>query len=152
MPKDAKDEPIIRPVSESDHAQWLPLWLGYQDFYRVKLAPAVTEANWRRFFDPKEKVRCLVAERDGQLLGLAHYLFHRSTWAVEDVCYLNDLFVDPRGRRSGVARRLIEAVYHAAAAAGSSKVWWITHESNAAARLLYDQVAEYAGFIRYDRG
>jgi len=146
-----QDETIIRAVRESDHAQWLPLWQGYQEFYRVKLDAAVTESNWRRFFDPGEPVYCLVAEREGRLTGLAHYLFHRSTWSVENICYLNDLFVDPRGRRSGVARRLIEAVYEAADAAGAPKVYWLTHESNAAARLLYDQMAQYAGFIRYTR-
>lgn len=146
-----QDETIIRAVRETDHAQWLPLWQGYQDFYRVKLDAAVTESNWRRFFDPGEPVHCLVAEREGRLTGLAHYLFHRSTWSVENICYLNDLFVDPRGRRSGVARRLIEAVYEAADAAGAPKVYWLTHESNAAARLLYDQLAQFAGFIRYTR-
>lgn len=146
-----QDETVIRAVRETDHAQWLPLWQGYQDFYRVKLGAAVTESNWRRFFDPAEPVHCLVAERDGKLTGLAHYLFHRSTWSVENICYLNDLFVDPRGRRSGVARRLIDAVYEAADAAGAPKVYWLTHESNAAARLLYDQLAQFAGFIRYTR-
>ena len=147
----SQDDPIIRPVRESDRAQWLPLWQGYQDFYRVQLAPAVTESNWKRFFDANEAVRCLVAEREGRLVGLAHYLIHRSTWSVENICYLNDLFVDPRGRRSGVARKLIEAVYAAADEAGAAKVYWLTHESNAAARLLYDQVAQFGGFIRYTR-
>jgi GNAT superfamily N-acetyltransferase len=146
-----QDDPIIRPVRDSDHAQWLPLWQGYQDFYRVKLTPQVTESNWNRFFDPEEPVHCLVAERAGKLVGLAHYLIHRSTWSVENICYLNDLFVDPSGRRSGVARKLIEAVYAAADKAGAAKVYWLTHESNAAARLLYDQVAQYGGFIRYTR-
>ena len=94
----------------------------------------------------------MVAERDGKLIGLAHYLFHRSTWLVGPACYLNDLFVDPRGRRSGVARKLIEAVCDAASTAGASKVYWLTHESNAAARLLYDQVAHHGGFIEYERG
>lgn len=147
-----QDDTIIRPACAADYTQWLPLWQGYQDFYRVQLGPAVTESNWRRFFDPAEPVHCLVAERDGRLVGLAHYLIHRSTWSVENICYLNDLFVDPRGRRSGVARKLIDAVYAAADAAGASKVYWLTHESNAAARLLYDQVASYGGFIRYTRG
>jgi GNAT superfamily N-acetyltransferase len=92
-----------------------------------------------------------VAERDERLVGLAHYLFHRSTWLAERACYLNDLFVDPSGRRSGVARKLIEAVYEAADRAGAPKIYWLTHESNAAARLLYDQVARHGGFIQYER-
>jgi GNAT superfamily N-acetyltransferase len=145
------DDPIIRPVRESDFAQWLPLWQGYQEFYRARIPDDVTRTTWKRFFDVAEPVYCLVAERDGKLIGLAHYLFHRSTWLAEQVCYLNDLFVDPTGRRSGVARKLIEAVYEAADKAGAPKVYWLTHESNAAARLLYDQVARHGGFIQYER-
>jgi len=146
------DDPIIRPAREADFAQWLPLWKGYQDFYRARIPDAVTQTTWKRFFDQAEPVRCLVAERDGKLIGLAHYLFHRSTWLTANACYLNDLFVDPSGRRSGVARKLIEAVYDAADRAGAPKVYWLTHESNAAARLLYDQVARHGGFIQYERG
>jgi GNAT superfamily N-acetyltransferase len=145
------DDPAIRPLRVDDHAQWLPLWRGYQEFYRVNLGDDVTAATWQRFFDEREPVHGLVAEREGKLIGLAHYLFHRSTWAVQDTCYLNDLFVDPTGRRSGVARKLIDAVYDAADAAGIAKVYWLTHEENAAARLLYDQVARHRGFIRYER-
>jgi GNAT superfamily N-acetyltransferase len=146
------DDPIIRPVRESDFAQWLPLWQGYQEFYRARIPDDVTRMTWKRFFDGTEPVYCLVAEPDGKLIGLAHYLFHRSTWLAEHACYLNDLFVDPSGRRSGVARKLIEAVYEAADKAGAPKVYWLTHESNAAARLLYDHVAHHRGFIQYERG
>ena len=145
------DDPIIRPVREADYAQWLPLWRGYQEFYRARIPDEATEATWKRFFEEQEPVHCLVAERDGKLVGLAHYLFHRSTWLVGPTCYLNDLFVDPSGRRSGVARKLIEAVYDAADKAGAAKVYWLTHETNAAARLLYDQVARHRGFIQYQR-
>jgi GNAT superfamily N-acetyltransferase len=146
------DDPIIRPVRETDFAQWLPLWRGYQEFYRVQIPEEATRATWNRFFDEGEPVYCLVAERDKRLIGFAHYLFHRSTWLVGPTCYLNDLFVHPSGRRSGVARRLIEAVYEAADQRGASEVYWLTHESNAAARLLYDQVARHVGFIEYRRG
>ena len=145
------DDPVIRPARESDFAQWLPLWQGYQEFYRARIPEEATRITWKRFFDETEPVHCLVAERDGKLIGLAHYLFHRSTWLAEDACYLNDLFVDPSGRRSGVARKLIEAVYEAADSRGAPKVYWLTHESNAAARLLYDQVAGHRGFIQYER-
>jgi GNAT superfamily N-acetyltransferase len=146
------DDSIIRPARESDFAQWLPLWQGYQAFYRTSIPEQVTRTTWARFFDAAEPVHCLVAERSAKLVGLAHYLFHRSTWLAERACYLNDLFVDPSGRRSGVARKLIEAVYEAADRAGAPKVYWLTHESNAAARLLYDQVARHRGFIQYERG
>jgi GNAT superfamily N-acetyltransferase len=146
------DESIIRPVRQADLERWLPLWHGYQEFYRARIPDEVTRATWDRFFQENEPVHCLVAERDGRLVGFAHYLFHRSTWLVGPACYLNDLFVDPGGRRSGVARKLLDAVYDAADRAGASKVYWLTHESNAAARLLYDQVARYRGFIQYERG
>lgn len=145
------DDTIIRPAREADFEQWLPLWRGYQEFYRAHIPDEATRATWNRFFDDEEPVYCAVAERNGRLIGLAHYLFHRSTWLVGPACYLNDLFVDPTGRRSGVARKLIEAVYEAADRHGASKVYWLTHESNAAARLLYDQVARYGGFIQYQR-
>jgi GNAT superfamily N-acetyltransferase len=145
------DDPIIRPARESDFVQWLPLWQGYQAFYRTSIPEPVTRTTWGRFFDAAEPVHCLVAERGGRLVGLAHYLFHRSTWLAERACYLNDLFVDPGVRRSGVARELLDAVYDAADNAGAPKVYWLTHESNAAARLLYDQVARHRGFIQYER-
>jgi GNAT superfamily N-acetyltransferase len=145
------DDPIIRPACEGDFAQWLPLWRGYQEFYRARIPDEATGATWNRFFDDREPVYCVVAERNGRLIGLAHYLLHRSTWMVGHACYLNDLFVDPTGRRSGVARKLIEAVYDAADRHGAAKVYWLTHEGNAAARLLYDQMARYGGFIEYQR-
>jgi GNAT superfamily N-acetyltransferase len=145
------DDPIIRPARETDFERWHPLWLGYQEFYRARIPDEATRATWNRFFDEREPVHCLVAERNGRLVGLAHYLFHRSTWLVEPSCYLNDLFVDPSGRRSGVARKLLDAVYEAADKAGAAKVYWLTHETNAAARLLYDQVARHRGFIQYER-
>jgi GNAT superfamily N-acetyltransferase len=145
------DDPVVRPAEESDFAQWLPLWQGYQTFYRTRIPEEVTRTTWQRFFDQAEPVHCLVAARGSQLVGLAHYLFHRSTWLAGRVCYLNDLFVDPSGRRSGVARKLLDAVYDAADRAGAPKVYWLTHESNAAARLLYDQVARNGGFIQYER-
>ena len=146
------DDSIIRPARETDFARWLPLWRGYQEFYRTQIPDEATRATWNRFFDDGEPVYCFVAERGEQLIGLAHYLFHRSTWLVGPACYLNDLFVHPTGRRSGVARKLIEAVYEDADRRGAAKVYWLTHESNAAARLLYDQVARYGGFIEYRRG
>ena len=143
----------IRPIRESDFAAWTPLWDGYNAFYGRKgetaLAPEITRATWQRFFDPSEPVFALVAESDGTLLGLAHYLFHRSTTRIELTCYLQDLFTAEAARGRGVARMLIEGVYQAAREAGIKRVYWQTHETNAAARLLYDKVAKHAGFIVY---
>ncbi len=143
----------IRPIARDDHAQWLPLWDGYNAFYgregATALDPAITATTWERFFDTAEPVHALVAERDGQLLGLTHYLFHHSTNAIALSCYLQDLFTTADARGQGVGRALIEAVYDEARRAGSPRVYWHTHETNATARRLYDQVAENSGFLVY---
>lgn len=143
----------LRPIAQDDFAAWLTLWDGYNAFYgragSTALALAITEATWQRFFDPAEPVFALVAERDGQLLGLAHYLFHRSTTRIELTCYLQDLFTLQAARGQGVGRALIQAVYVAAQAHGVKRVYWQTHETNAAGRLLYDKLAAHLGFIVY---
>jgi GNAT superfamily N-acetyltransferase len=143
----------IRPVVETDFEAWLPLWDGYNAFYGrsgdTALPVEITRTTWARFFDPAEPVRALVAEADGGLVGLAHYLFHRSTTSIEPTCYLQDLFTDARLRGRGVGRALIEAVYAAAGAAGARRVYWQTHETNHTAMRLYDQVADRSGFLVY---
>ena len=144
---------IIRAVRPDDFEQWLPLWDGYNAFYGrsgpTALAPEITQVTWQRFFDDSEPVHALVAEQDGRLLGLTHYLFHRSTILIAPTCYLNDLFTSEAARGKGVGRALIHAVYDRARAAGGSRVYWLTHETNATARLLYDKVADDTGFIVY---
>jgi len=139
----------IRPLDPADRPAWEALWRSYQIFYKTDLPDVVTETTWTRFFAPDEPVHALVAEADGVLLGLVHYLFHRNTWMVEPVCYLQDLFTAEAARGRGVGRGLIEAVYAAAAQAGCSRVYWMTHETNAQAMRLYDQVAEKSGFLQY---
>jgi GNAT superfamily N-acetyltransferase len=143
----------VRSVQPSDFVAWKPLWDGYNAFYgrqgEAALRPEITRVAWQRFLDPAEPVFALVAEGEGKLLGLAHYLFHRSTTRIEPTCYLQDLFTAPSERGRGIGRSLIMAVYERAAAAGIGRVYWNTHESNAAGRLLYDKVARHAGFIVY---
>jgi len=144
---------IIRPLLRDDRAQWNALWEGYNAFYgrsgATALPESITDSTWERFFDPAESVRALVAADGPRVVGLAHYVFHRSTTRLNDVCYLQDLFTaeDQRGRRVG--RHLILAVYDAARAAGSSRVYWQTQATNEAGRALYDKVARHAGFIVY---
>ena len=140
---------IIRPVRPSDRPGWEPLWKGYQAFYKVDLPSDVTNLTWRRFFDGIEPVHALIAEEGDALIGLVHYLFHRSTWMVGPTCYLQDLFTAEAARGKGVGAALIEAVYREAAAAGASRVYWNTHETNATARSLYDKIAARSGFIQY---
>ena len=146
---------VVRPIRQADFDAWKPLWDGYNAFYgrhgATALAGAITDTTWRRFFDPAEPVFALVAERGGVLLGLTHYLFHRSTTRVELTCYLQDLFTLPAERGQGVGRALIEGVGEAAGSAGVKRLYWQTHESNAAGRQLYDRVAQHLGFIVYSR-
>jgi GNAT superfamily N-acetyltransferase len=145
--------PIIRSVVRTDFAQWLPLWEGYNKFYgrsgTTALPADVTQTTWARFFDSYEPVHALVAEFDGQLVGLAHYLFHRSTIMLGPTCYLQDLFTLESLRGKGIGKALINAVYDRAKSAGSTRVYWLTHETNLTAIRLYDQVAERSGFIMY---
>jgi GNAT superfamily N-acetyltransferase len=141
--------PLIRPVGPGDRTQWEDLWQGYLAFYQASVAPEVTEGTWARLLDPAEPMHGLVAERDGAIHGLVHYLYHRSTWTAGDYCYLQDLFTVEEARGTGIGRRLIEAVYERAAAAGASRVYWLTHETNETARALYEKVATRTGFIQY---
>jgi GNAT superfamily N-acetyltransferase len=147
--------PVVRPIERRDHAAWLPLWDGYNAFYGrsgpTALDPGITAVTWERFFDPAEPVFALVAELDGAVAGLAHYLFHRSTNRIEPVCYLQDLYTAAASRGRGVGRALILGVGEQARRGGARRVYWHTHEGNAAGRMLYDKVASHAGFIVYTR-
>ncbi|ENN87955.1 acetyltransferase [Rhizobium freirei PRF 81] len=147
------DDFLIRFVTPQDHEQWLILWEGYNRFYgrfeATALPANITQMTWQRFFDAYEPMHALVAERNGRLLGLSHYLFHRSTIAVEPSCYLQDLFTDETARGTGIGSALIEAVYAQARQAGSHRVYWQTHETNAKAMRVYDKIAERSGFVVY---
>jgi GNAT superfamily N-acetyltransferase len=144
---------LIRPIERSDYRAWRPLWDGYNAFYgrigETALPEEVTSATWQRFFTAAEPVRALVAEYEGVVVGLAHYLFHLSTTRLHDVCYIQDLFTTERFRGKGVGRQLILAVYDAARREGCSRVYWQTQASNVKGRALYDKVAEHKGFIVY---
>ena len=139
----------IRMAHEDDFAQWVTLWKGYQVFYKTNIAEVTTDTTWSRFLDPAEPMYCAVAEVNGKLMGMVHYIQHRSCWTSGDYMYLQDLFVDQDIRGQGVGRLLIEHVYTAAKQAGSSRVWWLTHESNDHAMLLYDRIADKSGFLQY---
>lgn len=145
----------VRPIAAADFEAWLPLWAGYNKFYGrsgpTALADDITRMTWSRFFDAYEPVHALVAESDGELVGLVHYLFHRSTTRIAPTCYLQDLFTTESVRGKGVGRALIEAVYARVKEAGSSRVYWQTHETNTTAMALYDKVAERSGFLVYGK-
>lgn len=144
----------VRNIEATDYAAWLPLWDGYNAFYgrhgATALPLAVTQSTWARFFDASEPVHALVACNQGQVVGLAHYLFHRSMIRVEPICYLADLFTLPALRGQGIGRLLIEAVSQQAQQHGAKRLYWQTHETNATGRLLYDKVAKHEGSIVYN--
>lgn len=140
---------VIRPLRPDERAEWEPLWKGYLDFYKTSVPKETYDATWRRMHDPNEPMWLLGAVVDGKLLGIVHYLYHRSCWTVGDYCYLQDLFVAESARKLGLGRALIEAVYKEARAAGASRVHWLTHETNTTARALYDTLADRPGFTQY---
>ena len=139
----------IRRGERRDHDDWLRLWRGYQAFYRVDIPAETSRVAWDRLLDPAEPMAGALAVEDGRAVGLVHSIRHRSTWTVADYCYLQDLFVDGAARGRGLGRMLIEHVYETADAAGCSRVYWLTHETNADAMLLYDRIADKPGFVQY---
>lgn len=142
----------VRRLVPSDREAWQELWAGYLEFYEKVLAPEVTDAVFAQLSAESGVLTGLIAEDgDGRSVGFANLVFHPSTWALEDYCYLEDLFVDPAARRTGVARALIAATYAEADRRGAAKTYWQTHEGNREGRALYDQVAERDGYLVYER-
>jgi GNAT superfamily N-acetyltransferase len=143
----------VRPVRRDDFSAWEKLWNGYNAFYgrsgTTALAPEITQMTWSRFFDAYEPMHALVAESSVGIVGLTHFLYHRSTIQIQPTCYLSDLFTVDAVRGRGVGAVLIRAVYAHAKLAGAPRVYWQTHETNAVARRLYDHVAERSGFVVY---
>lgn len=150
---EAKSMIRARTIQRSDYEAWLQLWEGYNAFYgrsgETALPRTVTDVTWERFFNPLEPVHAHVAEMGPTVVGIAHFLYHRSTTRIETLCYLQDLFTSPSIRGRGVARTLIESVQREAFAAGVRRVYWQTHYGNNVARSLYDKVAHHQGFIVY---
>ena len=139
----------VRPLTPTDRTQWQPLWKGYLDFYKTSVPPEQYDLTWSRFHDPAEPMFVLGAFEGETMLGIVHYIFHRSCWTAGPTCYLQDLFTVDAARGKGVGRALIEAVYAAAKAEGASRVYWQTHETNATAMVLYNKVADRSGFLVY---
>lgn len=142
----------IRPLLPSDHADWRRLWTEYLNFYETTVPEAVYLETWKRLFlEGDYEPRGLIASLDGKAVGLTHYLFHRTCWTIENKCYLQDLFTDDAARGHGVGEALIDAVKKAAGERGAKGIYWLTNETNATARRLYDRVATNTGFIRYTK-
>ncbi|WP_347313332.1 GNAT family N-acetyltransferase [Defluviimonas sp. SAOS-178_SWC] len=146
------DTLVIRPIEPGDAADWRRLWRAYLAFYETELPDAVYEETFARLLSGGAgEFRGFLAVLDGKPVGLTHYLFHRTCWAVADTCYLQDLFADPEARGQGIGRALIEAVYAAADAEGAASVYWLTQDFNTTARQLYDRIGEKTPFIKYKR-
>jgi len=143
----------IRPLAEKDKSAWLRLFKGYIEFYKATIADEIIEATWRRMLagEPDFHVGLVAAGDDDRPIGIAHILFHRSTWSLTQYCYLEDLFVEPTLRAKGVGRALIDAVYAEADARNCTRTYWMTQEFNYRARGLYDQVATKSPFVQYRR-
>ena len=146
-------EIVVNPIIPADRDRWAELWRGYLDFYETRLPPEIYDHTWQRLIAPEGSIHGLGARlgsATAPLAGIVHYLFHPHAWTPKEVCYLQDLFVDPTARRGGVGRALIEAVAAAARDRGCHRLYWTTKEDNATARSLYDRIGRFNGFIRYD--
>lgn len=141
-----------RPFNSDDKSSWVEMWRAYLAFYETELSDEVFESTWNRLMTAGEDPGGFCAVNgDGQLVGLVHYIYHRSCWTLAPVCYLQDLYADPAVRGTGVGRALIEAVYAAADESGAASVYWLTQDFNANARKLYDRVANVTPFVKYVR-
>ena len=136
------------PLTIADRAAWERLARGYKHFYGTPTSDAEFDVAWHRLLG-HDGIFGLGARIDGELVGIAHYLFHTGVWAPSN-CYLQDLFTAPAARGKGVARALIDAVAAAAQQQGASRFYWMTQEQNTTARILYDKIASNRGFVRYD--
>ncbi len=142
----------IRPLRPTDAVAWRSLWTDYLTFYKSTVSDAVKDSTFARLLDPSvPDLNALVAAHDGTPIGLVHYIYHRHCWRIEDVCYLQDLYVSPAARGTGCGRKLIEAVYAAADANGTPTVYWTTEHHNATGRQLYDRIGTLTDFIKYQR-
>jgi GNAT superfamily N-acetyltransferase len=142
-------EVIIRRAAAGDEKRWRALWAGYVDFYRGSVSEEATAGTWKRILDPGSTIDALVAEKDGVVIGLCNYVFHDSTWSTQPICYLQDLFVDPKARGGGAAKKLILACEEEAKKKGAFRLYWQTQEYNAPARSLYDTITPRSSFIVY---
>lgn len=143
---------VVRPLRTSDKPQWAEMWRAYLAYYETERSQEIFDIYFDRLIgDEPQDFHCLVAELDGKLVGLTHYVYHRHGWSEENVCYLQDLYANPEVRGKGIGRALIEAVYTAADQDGAPGVYWLTQDFNETARKLYDRIGKKTPFIKYTR-
>ena len=142
----------IRQLSDNDFINWKTLWKQYLEFYKTSVEDLVYETTFKRLISNHHfSQNAFVAEQGNKLIGLVHYIYHPHNWKIEDVCYLQDLFVLKTARGTGVGRALIESVYLAADRNDTSTVYWLTQDFNEQARKLYDNIGTITSFIKYNR-
>jgi GNAT superfamily N-acetyltransferase len=143
---------VVTELRETDRQRWGELWRGYLTFYETSVPDAIYDHTWQRLMTPGPifGFGARAGSAKAPLVGITHYLFHDHAWSAKQVCYLQDLFVDASVRGTGCGRALIERVAQVARARDCLRLYWTTKEDNAAARLLYDRLATFNGFIRYD--
>ena len=141
----------VRQLEPGDKPEWLRLFAGYIEFYNASVPADVIELTFTRLLPARDLVGLVAVGPDGRTAGIAHLLFHPSTWSATGYCYLEDLYVDPAARGSGAGRALIEAAYREADGRGATRTYWVTREDNEVARRLYDRVATIAPFVQYRR-
>ena len=139
----------IKPATAADRDAWMPLWQAYLTFYNTELGDDVSESTWQRFMDPSEPTHLALAWQGDKAVGMVQTVIHRSNWSVGNSCYLQDLYVSPQVRGTGVGRQLIEHVYAQARALDCAKVHWLTQVTNATAIRLYERIADRPGFIQF---
>jgi GNAT superfamily N-acetyltransferase len=140
----------ITELRATDRERWTELWRRYLEFYETALPAEIYTHTWARILDPAAPIYGFGARADGRLVGITHYLFHDHAWSPKQVCYLQDLYVDSEARGAGIGKALIEAVARVARERDCLRLYWTTKEDNARARRLYDHIAKFNGFIRYD--
>lgn len=145
------EEPVIRHPEAADEPRWRELWLAYLDYYEAPEYDRRTDRLWEQLLDSQDPFRCRVAELDGQLVGIVHFVEQLDTWYDRPIIYLGDLFVDSKLRGKGIARRLIDEVVRIARENNNPQVYWHTNHDNEPARLLYDKMTGgTSGFIMYE--
>jgi GNAT superfamily N-acetyltransferase len=141
---------IVRDVAPGDRDAWQTLYRGYRDFYGKPHDDAIYDRVWQWLHDATHETRGLVAELDGTPIGIGHYRTFARPIDGGTGLYLDDLFTAAEARGTGAGTAILHRLAEIARDEGSTLVRWITAESNATARRLYDRVTDQTAWVTYD--